>query len=99
MHVHSKRHAAATNARDTLPVRESKTRKREHAAESLELPREGLARLPAVLRAVAVSRTTWLAMVKAGRAPAPVRVGLAGHLTAWPVEALREWLAAREVAK
>lgn len=80
MQTEEQRHAAASKARDTLLIRKSKTRKREHAAASLELPREGLARLPAVLRAVGVSRTTWLAMVKAGRAPQPVRVGLAGHL-------------------
>ena len=45
------------------------------------------------LRIVPVSRSTWHRMVKAGRAPAPVK--LHTGISAWRVGDLREWLAAQ----
>ena len=44
-------------------------------------------------RIVPVSRSTWRRMVKAGQAPAPVK--LHTGITAWRVGDLREWLAAQ----
>ena len=41
-------------------------------------------------RLVPVSRSTWRRMVKAGQAPAPVR--LASGISAWRVGDLRSWL-------
>lgn len=61
-----------------------------------ELPREGLARLPAVLSAVGLGRSTWLQLVRAGHAPAPVRLGPSGHLTAWHVHEVRDWISRQE---
>jgi prophage regulatory protein len=45
------------------------------------------------LRIVPVSRSTWRRMVKAGKAPAPIR--LHTGITAWRVGDLRGWLASR----
>ena len=44
-------------------------------------------------RIVPVSRSTWRRMVKAGQAPAPIR--LHTGITAWRVGDLRCWLASR----
>ena len=44
-------------------------------------------------RIVPVSRSTWRRMVKAGKAPAPIR--LHTGITAWRVGDLRGWLASR----
>ena len=49
----------------------------------------GREQTPAV-RLVPVSRSTWRRMVKAGQAPAPVR--LASGISAWRVGDLRSWL-------
>lgn len=42
---------------------------------------DALLRLPAVLAVIPVCRATWYAGVKAGRFPAPVRLG--PHSVAW----------------
>lgn len=60
------------------------------------LPAEGLARLPAVLGAVGLSRTSWLLLVKRGHAPQPVRIGPSGGLTAYRVEEIRDWISRQE---
>ena len=44
-------------------------------------------------RIVPVSRSTWRRMVKAGQAPAPIK--LHTGISAWRVGDLREWLAAQ----
>jgi prophage regulatory protein len=44
-------------------------------------------------RIVPVSKSTWRRMVKAGRAPAPIK--LHTGISAWRVGDLREWLASR----
>ena len=44
-------------------------------------------------RLVPVSRSTWRRMVKAGQAPAPIK--LHTGISAWRVGDLREWLAAQ----
>lgn len=51
------------------------------------LPAEGYARLPQVLASFPVSRSTWLAGVKTGRFPKPVKLG--PRTTAWRVEDIR----------
>ncbi len=44
----------------------------------------GFLRLPQVLKLIPVSRSTWWAWVKQGRAPAPVKLG--PRTTAWRAE-------------
>lgn len=51
------------------------------------LPAEGFARLPQILATIPVSRSTWLAGVKSGRFPQPVR--LTARTTVWRVEDIR----------
>jgi len=51
-----------------------------------------LVRLPSVLQTVQGGRTWWLDLVKAGKAPAPVRIGRA---TLWQMSALQSWIADR----
>jgi prophage regulatory protein len=51
------------------------------------LPAEGYVRLPQVLRAYPVSRSTWFAGIKSGRFPKPVKLG--PRTTAWRVSDLR----------
>ena len=59
----------------------------------LSLPGEGLARLPAVLNATGLSRSTLYARVKIGEFPAPVKLG--ERAIAWRVESVRAWIAQR----
>ena len=59
----------------------------------LSLPGEGLARLPAVLNATGLSRSTLYARVKIGEFPSPVKLG--ERSVAWPVEQVRAWIASR----
>lgn len=59
----------------------------QHAA----LPETGFVRLSAILAPrgpIPVSRSTWWAGVKAGRYPAPVKLG--PRITAWRVSDLRK---------
>lgn len=53
---------------------------------------ERLVRLPTVLQTVQTGRTMWLDLVKAGKAPAPVKIGRA---TFWQMSALQAWIADR----
>lgn len=55
------------------------------------LPAEGFARLPQVLAAIPVSRSTWWNGVKSGRYPKPVKLG--PRTTAWRVEDIRNLFA------
>lgn len=59
----------------------------------LVLPSEGFVREPVVLAHVGVGRTTWRAMVKAGRAPAPQK--WSERLTVYNVAEIRAWIAER----
>lgn len=72
------------------------TKSKKRTIDAEPLPHEGLARLPAVLRAVGFSRSTWLKLVRQGHAPAPVRLGPSGHLTAWHASEIRSWIARQE---
>lgn len=53
---------------------------------------ERLVRLPEVLRTVCFGRTAWLDLVRAGKAPQPVRIGRA---TFWQASELQRWIAER----
>jgi prophage regulatory protein len=59
-------------------------------ATHARLPEEGFVRLPAILALYPVGRSTWWAGVKAGRYPAPVKLG--PRITAWRVEDIRALL-------
>lgn len=52
------------------------------------LPATGYLRLPAVLRLIPVSKSTWWAGVAEGRYPQPVKIG--ERCTAWRAEAIAE---------
>ena len=52
-----------------------------------------LLRLPDVLNRVGLGRSAWYALVAAGLAPRPVRLGL--RCVAWPEAEVGEWIAAR----
>ena len=67
----------------------------QHSNPALELalPSEGLAKLPAVINATGLSRSTLYARVKVGEFPAPVKLG--ERSVAWPVELVRAWIASR----
>jgi prophage regulatory protein len=51
------------------------------------LPETGFIRLPAVLKVIPVSKSTWWAGIKTGRFPQPVKLG--ERITAWRVEDIR----------
>lgn len=64
------------------------TRRRMTPAHPVQpLPETGYVRLPAVLRVIPVSKSTWWAGVKAGRFPQPHK--LAPRVTAWLVRDIR----------
>jgi predicted DNA-binding transcriptional regulator AlpA len=54
------------------------------------LPETGFLRLPAVLALIPVSKTTWWAWVKSGKAPRPVKLG--PRMTAWKAEDIAEMI-------
>ena len=56
-----------------------------------ELPAEGFVRLPAVVRAMGIGKTTWWVGVKDGRFPKPVKLG--PRTSAWRVEDIRAVIA------
>ena len=60
--------------------------------ESTVTPAERLIRLPEVLRTVCFGRTAWLDLVKARKAPQPVKIGRA---TFWQASELQRWIAER----
>lgn len=55
------------------------------------LPETGYVRLPAILRVIPVSRSTWWQWVKAGKAPAGRKLG--PRITAWKAEQIHALLA------
>jgi len=56
-------------------------------SHSSTLPATGFLRLPAVLTFIPVARSTWWAGIKAGRYPAPVKLG--PRMSAWRAEDIR----------
>ena len=61
------------------------------AQQGASLPAEGFARLPQVLAAIPVSRSTWWNGVKSGRYPSPLKLG--PRTTVWRVEDIRNLIA------
>lgn len=61
--------------------------------QALALPSEGLVKLPVVMSATTLSRSVIYERVKRGDFPAPVKLG--ERAVAWPVEAVRAWIASR----
>jgi predicted DNA-binding transcriptional regulator AlpA len=61
--------------------------------KTAELPAEGFARLPQVLAAVPVGKSTLWQMVRDGRFPSPVYPSPFGpRVTVWRVSDVRLWL-------
>lgn len=60
---------------------------KKQAQQAASLPAEGFARLPQVLAAIPVSRSTWWNGVKSGKYPKPVKLG--PRTTAWRVDDIR----------
>jgi predicted DNA-binding transcriptional regulator AlpA len=54
------------------------------------LEKEGLIRLPDVLKIIPVSRSTWLKKVKNGEAPRSFKLG--PRITGWKVSDIRNYL-------
>jgi predicted DNA-binding transcriptional regulator AlpA len=54
------------------------------------LPEIGYVRLPLVLQVYPIGKSTWWAGVKAGKYPAPVKLG--PRVSAWRVDDIRELL-------
>jgi prophage regulatory protein len=63
------------------------------AAVQQHLPQTGFVRLPQVLSVIPVSRSTWWAWVKEGKAPLGKK--LSPRITAWRVEDIRALIASR----
>jgi prophage regulatory protein len=55
------------------------------------LPETGFVRLPAVLHALGIGKSTWWAGVKSGRFPSAIRLG--PRTTAWDVAEIRACIA------
>lgn len=58
------------------------------------LPESGYVRLPAILARYPVSRSTWWNMVKARKAPQPIKLG--PMTTAWKIQEIRAFLDAAD---
>lgn len=68
------------------PQRTAKQEK-VNMTEISQFPEYGFVRLKQVLKVIPVSRSTWWAWVKDGKAPQPVKLG--PKTTAWKVEDIR----------
>lgn len=55
------------------------------------LPEQGFVRLPQILRLIPIGRSTWWAGIRAGKYPAPIKLG--PKVSAWRVEDIRQLLA------
>lgn len=55
------------------------------------LPDEGFCKLPQVLEAIPVSKSTWFRGIAAGKYPPPVKIGT--RASAWRVEEIRRCIA------
>lgn len=54
-----------------------------------QLPSTGFIRLPQILQAIPVGRSTWWAWVKTGKAPKPVK--LSDRVTAWRAQDIHDF--------
>jgi len=80
----------------THEINPSKTKKQRRTFIAHPLPEKGLVRLPSILAVYPVSRTGIYDRIKAGKFPAPVKIG--PRSIAWRVEEVREVLAKLGVA-
>lgn len=64
-------------------------------SQKTEAP-DSLIRLPRVLERTGHKRTSWLELVRAGLAPAPVPIG--ERAVAWSSNAIDAWIAERKAA-
>jgi predicted DNA-binding transcriptional regulator AlpA len=73
----------------TTPINPIKShlRRAPYRAAPAAIPLDGFLRLPQVLAIVPVSRSTWLAGIKSGRFPTPVRLG--ARCVAWRAADIR----------
>lgn len=55
------------------------------------LPNTGFVRLPQILSVIPVGRTTWWTGVKAGKYPAPIKLG--ANTTVWKAEDIHDLIA------
>jgi prophage regulatory protein len=65
-------------------------------SNNIPLPIEGFAKLPAVMSATGLSRSTIYARVKTLEFPAPLKLG--ARAVAWDVQAIRQWIDERRSA-
>jgi len=54
-----------------------------------------LMRLPAVLAAVGVGRSTLYALISVGQFPPPIKLTPSGRAVAWPMSAVEAWIDGR----
>lgn len=59
-------------------------------AKRQQFPETGFVRLPQVLAVLPISRSTWWAWIKEGKAPAGIK--LSPRITAWRVEDIKQHL-------
>jgi len=62
--------------------------------QKVQFPETGFVRLPQVLSVIPVSRPTWWAWIKAGKAPSGTK--LSPRITAWRVEDIRALIASHD---
>jgi len=58
--------------------------------KDLDLPEEGFARMPQVIRALAENKTDFYAGIASGKYPAPIK---RGRSSIWPVKQIRALIA------
>ena len=66
---------------------------RTHTPDLDSLPDSALLRLPAILAALPIGRSTWFGWVQSGYAPQPIRIG--ARAVAWKVGEIRAFMAGR----
>lgn len=59
--------------------------------QKLSLPEEGFVKLPQVLSAIPVSKSTWFRGIAAGKYPRPVKLG--NRASGWHVDDIRKCIA------
>jgi prophage regulatory protein len=64
----------------------------EKAEQAASLPESGYVRLPQVLSLYPICKSSWYAGIKAGRYPAPVKLGL--RTVAWRASDIKELIEA-----
>lgn len=63
-------------------------------AEPATIPAKGFVRLKQILAVIPISQSAWLAGVRGGKYPAPVRPSPFGRVTVWRAEDINSFLSA-----